>query len=122
MPVDYWEEDQLFEAQKIVGQFSEDDWNSLEHAFLSKNNNWKCRSIQSIGDLKSTRVVLILLKCLDESDLDVVETAIDSLRLIVPEGGIELSKSQQRVLEKMISKSGIRGKVTCDLKQKCKHD
>ncbi len=50
MPIDYWEDDQLFVAQEIVAHLSEDDWGAIAHSWPLENNAWKRRLIQSISN------------------------------------------------------------------------
>lgn len=121
MPVDYWEDDQLFSAQEIVEDFSENDWVLMEESIPAKSSEWKCRLIQSIGDSKGNNVAIkTLLNFIEETNPDIVELAIDSLRNIIPLSGLVFSENQLKVIENLISKGGIAGRVANELKQKIK--
>lgn len=125
MPVDYWEDDQLFAAQEIAESFTDDDWSQVSSTLPTKNSEWRIRLLQSICECKdSADAIAVILDCLDDSDGQVVEYAVDSLRGYVGSEqliSIRLNEDQVKKIEGLVDKDGVVAKVASDLLSKIKN-
>lgn len=125
MPVDYWEDDQLFVAQEIAESFTGEDWSQATSALPTKNSEWRTRLLQSISECRdSDDAILVILDCLDDNDENVVEYAVDSLRGYVGTAkfiSTGITENQFKRIEGLRDRGGVIGKVASDLLGKIKN-
>jgi hypothetical protein len=112
MPVDYWEDEQLFVAQDIIACFVERDWLDAQANFRDKSDEWKCRFLQSISGSANIFVASkIMVSCLESESEAVVEAAIDCLRNVSEELKISLTEEQIETVRAVNLKGGISGRI-----------
>lgn len=80
--VDYWSDEGINIAVNTVESFSEDDWKLLIINASEKSPDWQVKLANVLGDFTTENSVTILISLLGSSNNEVIEAAIDSIRVM----------------------------------------
>ncbi|WP_440533998.1 hypothetical protein [Variovorax sp. YR566] len=78
--VDYWYDEGIDIASKIISRFEESAWDELLVNCSLRTSQWKIRCAETLDLTVHPTSVLVLLRLLDSSDKEVVLAAADTLR------------------------------------------
>lgn len=93
---DYWYDEGVNIASKILFKFEESSWNELLESCSSRTVEWKTRCAETLDLTTHPTATVVLLKLLDSAEKDVILAAADSLRdrniVQIPSDAIEKLK------------------------------
>lgn len=81
--LDYWYDEGVLIAQKIINAFDDNDWLCLEQALPHRSIEWKCRLAYCLDDGNNIHQLTVLLLLSDTENDELVECVVDSLREFV---------------------------------------
>ncbi|MFV3329997.1 hypothetical protein ACNFIA_03565 [Pseudomonas sp. NY15437] len=81
-PGDYWYDCAILEASDILRKFDKGDWSRLLIDLGGKNDLWKKRLVECLGDLHVAYEVEVILCIINTSDEDLLISCFDALRLV----------------------------------------
>ena len=105
----------VFEAINILNHFIEDDWEKLGKNIMTKDAEWKKKTIYCFeGEHKEE--LSILLSIIDTDDFELFEMCVDSLRCMINDDNKQRILCNNELLTKMKKEvdRGISGKVFLD--------
>jgi len=81
-PGDYWYDCVILEASDILRKFDKGDWELLLKELKNKDNFWKKRLVECLGDLHVAYEFEVILRIINTGDEDLFISCIDALRLL----------------------------------------
>ena len=103
--VDYWSDLGMEIAEVMLAGFTDANWIDLQREWKDMPTEWKVRCAEVISFSSSNFVPLILLEMLNDTEVDVVVAAADSLRCL-DQVTIELSKNDFERISQLSMASG----------------
>lgn len=114
--IDYWSDQAIFEAIKLLNDFDDDNWDELTQRISGKTYAWQTRCAETLSEATSERALNVLIRLLHSVDMDVVEAAVDSLHsLAQAEGFVHLTDEETAILSKLADRSGLIGLIASRL-------
>ncbi|UXM94117.1 hypothetical protein N5853_08295 [Bartonella sp. HY329] len=95
---DYWSDVVVVEAEEILSQFSENDWEVLQKNLSLKPLFWQQRLVECLGYQQNSHELQVILQLLVGTDDDLSIACIDALR------SIDVTNLDVCVKDKLIAK------------------
>jgi hypothetical protein len=78
--IDYWYDIGVVRAADLLDKFGEKDWEQLLRDLPTKQEEWKCRCAETLGDVECSSVFLVLEKLIETSSRDQLMAVVDAIR------------------------------------------
>lgn len=113
----------VFEVTNILNHFNEDDWKKLEKNIITKDTEWKKKTIYCFEG-EHPEELPILLSIIDTDDFELFEMCVDSLRFMITDDNRQRILCNNELLIKMKKEAdrGISGKIFLDCITKLNQD
>ena len=112
-----WGEHTVFYAAELINSFATEDWKELAASWRQRPEPWQLRLAGVLSESPHDAAVPLLLSVLEHTPSDrVAVVAADSLRVLTPEGPLELTPgAAQRLTRLQRSATGLAKNSLSDL-------
>lgn len=108
--VDYWYDEGVDIAEKMLCQFTENDWKTLLEAVSERTIEWQKHLAYCMHDKSDLNQLKVLLKLVETDDSELFEIVVDSLRGFTGEESRDLIQADKRIvskIEELMPKVGV---------------
>lgn len=100
-PVDYWYDEGIDFAEKMLCEFKEDDWKTLLEAVSERTIEWQKHLAYCLNDKSDLNQLKVLLSLVDTDDNELFEIVVDSLRNFTSEESLNLIQAESRIVSRI---------------------
>lgn len=87
--IDYWYDIGVIQAADMLDEFCDKDWERLLESLPNKQEEWKCRCAETLGEVECSIVFLVLEKLIETSSRNQLMAVIDAIRAQALGGGVK---------------------------------
>lgn len=98
---DYWYDEGVDIAEKMLSEFKEDDWKTLLEIVSERKIEWQKRLAYCMHDKSDLNQLKVLLSLIGTDDNELFEIVVDSLRSFTSEESINLIQADSRIVSKI---------------------
>lgn len=99
--VDYWYDEGVDIAEKMLCQFTENDWKTLLEAVSERTIEWQKHLAYCMNDKSNLNQLKVLLSLVDTDDNELFEIVVDSLINFTSEESLNLIQADSRIVSKI---------------------
>lgn len=98
---DYWYDEGIDIAEKMLCKFTEDDWGMLLKTVSERKTEWQKRLAYCMHDKSDLNQLKVLLSLVETDDDELFEIVVDSLRGFASEESLHLIQADSRIVSKI---------------------
>lgn len=99
--VNYWYDEGVDMAEKMLCEFKEDDWKILLEKVSERTIEWQKRLAYCMHDKNNLNQLKVLLNLIETDDSELFEIVVDSLRSFTSKESLNLIQVDSRIISKI---------------------
>lgn len=99
--VDYWYDEGVDIAEKMICEFEDNDWKTLLETVPKRTREWQKRLAYCMHDGNNLNQLKVLLDLVETDDSELFEIVVDSLRGFTSEDNLNLIQGDLRIVSKI---------------------